>query len=45
MRAFCFTLSFCLLSVHARAQTSASPVVQMLVPGFVVEELPVKLSN
>jgi glucose/arabinose dehydrogenase len=27
------------------AQTSSPPVVQMLVPGFTVEELPVKLSN
>lgn len=27
------------------AQTSSPPVVQMLVPGFAVQELPVKLSN
>ena len=33
------------LTGSAVAQTSSPPVVQMLVPGFTVEELPVKLSN
>ena len=45
MRALCFTVVLSLLNFVARAQTSAPPVVQMLVPGFTVEELPVKLSN
>lgn len=45
MRFICFVVALSLLNVAARAQTSAPPVVQILVPGFVVEELPIKLSN
>ena len=41
---FLAALYACLTGL-AGAQTSPSPVVQMLVPGFTVEELPVKLSN
>jgi putative heme-binding domain-containing protein len=33
------------VSALASAQTNTPPIVQMLVPGFTVEELPLKLSN
>lgn len=45
MRAHHFIVPICLLPILAHGQTSAPPVVQMLVPGFTVEELPIKLSN
>ena len=45
MRALCFTVVLLLLDFSLWAQTSVPPVVQMLVPGFTVEELPLKLSN
>src|SRR6059036_3327277 len=45
----CLATLFLLLCMavpaSAGAQTASAPVVQMLVPGFRVEELPVKLSN
>ena len=40
MRFSCFAAAGFFLITAARSQTSAPPVVQMLVPGFVVEELP-----
>jgi len=45
MRLFWTSLLFSTLIPFASAQTNASTVVQMLVPGFTVEELPVNLSN
>ena len=45
MRFLLLTTAFSLGNAIAWAQTNSPPVVQMLVPGFTVEELPVKLSN
>jgi len=45
MRFPCVVVLSLALCSFVHSQTSAPPVVQMLVPGFVVEELPVKLSN
>src|SRR5580765_4299032 len=45
MRLLFITAIFSLVTGFAWSQTSSPPVVQMLVPGFVVEELPLKLSN
>src|SRR5881397_539796 len=42
---FLFTAACCLVNAFAWAQNGSTSVVQMLVPGFTVEELPVKLSN
>ncbi len=45
MRLSCCVVVWWLMNVVAWSQTNPLPVVQMLVPGFVVEELPLKLSN
>lgn len=43
---FPFLLAACFLALNlARAELGSPPAVQMLVPGFKVEELPVQLSN
>jgi putative heme-binding domain-containing protein len=45
MRFFITSLTALFSLLSLRAQNQPAPIVQMLVPGFVVEELPVKLSN
>jgi len=45
MRSRSVAAALFLLTLHAWPQSNPMPVVQMLVPGFVVEEVPVKLSN
>jgi putative heme-binding domain-containing protein len=41
----CLAIAFFSFNLIAWSQTSAPPVVQMLVPGFTIQELPLKLSN
>src|SRR6185503_792462 len=45
MRFLCFVAVCLCLHFFVQAQTSAPPVVQMLLPGLIVEELPIKLGN
>lgn len=45
MRLLCLAATLFFLDVSGWPQTGPPALVQMLVPGFVVEELPIKLSN